>query len=611
VLQLQNIILELIAKGETLEATTVRLCREVETLLPDVWCSVLVVDGGGLLRPLAGPRLPQTYSALLDGIMIGPQVGSCGSAAFLNEAVTVTDIAADPRWVDFREAALSLGFLACWSTPICGADGAVLGTFAFYFKEKRGPTPLEEEAVRSCTFLCAIALERHQRVLERERRAYIDALTGLPNRASFDEALKGLPCGESGSWALLILDLDNLKIINDTFGHPAGDALLQAVASRVGESVSPDRVFRMGGDEFAVILRGASALANVERAARDLLEAIASPADCGGHMILPRATIGGAVLSSSDSDPKSVRQHADFALYHAKENGRGSFVLYSPGIGSTIEARVEVIREVDAALQDGRIDAFYQPIIRLDTREIVGLEALCRLRRPSGEVVSAAAFHHATSDVSVASRLTERMMAIVAADARCWLEQGIPLQHIGINIASGDFHSGTLYARLESAFGRQNVSLKHVILEVTESVYLDHRDPVVAREIKALRSYGMRIALDDFGTGFASLTHLLTMPVDIIKIDKSFVDHLTRGNAGLAIIQGLVGIARKLDIRIIAEGIESEAQAGLLADVGCQLGQGYLFSRAVPRQTATDLLSRFAQPASGRQVSTFPVANRY
>ncbi|RDJ19794.1 EAL domain-containing protein [Bosea caraganae] len=590
----------MIAKGETLEATTDRLCREIEALLPGVWCSVLRVERNGLLHPLAGPRFPDEYSTLLEGLMIGPQVGSCGSAAYLGAAITATDIATDPRWVDFKGPALALGLKACWSTPIRGAGGAILGTFAFYFKEKRGPTPREVEIVASCTALCAIALERHQRVIEHERRAYVDALTDLPNRASFDVALERLSCAEPGAWALLVVDLDNLKTINDTFGHAIGDALLQAVAARVAASMAPDRVFRMGGDEFAVILQGAEALASVERAAQRVLEALAVPAECSGHMILPRATIGGAVLSADDSDAESVRQHADFALYHAKEIGRGGFVLYWPGIGSAIKTRIEAIRDVDAALQEGRIDAFYQPIVRLDTRAIVGLEALCRLRRPSGEIVSAAAFHQATSDVSVASHLTERMMAVVASDVRSWLEQGIPLQHVGINIASADFHSGTLYSRLEAAFGRENVPLKHIILEVTESVYLGQRDPVVAREIKALRGHGLRVALDDFGTGFASLTHLLTVPVDIIKIDKSFIDRLAQGDPSLAIVEGLVDIARKLDIRVIAEGIESEIQASLLTEIGCKLGQGYLFSQAVPRQVATGLLVRFAQP-SGEQ----------
>ncbi|WP_033838935.1 sensor domain-containing phosphodiesterase [Mesorhizobium loti] len=600
----------MIAKGETLEATTIRLCREIEKLTPGVWCSVLKVERNGLLHPLAGPSFPAAYLALLDGVMIGPQVGSCGSAAYLGIAVEVQDIDADPRWVDFKKPALALGLKACWSSPICDSSGGVLGTFAFYFHEKRGPTPHEKGVVNACTSLCAIALERNQRVVERDRRAYVDALTGLSNRAGFNMALERLTCAEPGAWALLLVDLDNLKTINDTFGHSAGDAMLQAVASRLAATVAPDHVFRMGGDEYAVILQGEEALADIEAVAARILDALAIPTKCVEHMIIPRATIGGALVSIDDPDSESVRQHADFALYHAKETDRGNFVLYSSGISTTITERIEIIRDVGDALVEGRIEAFYQPILKLDTREIVGLEALCRLRTPSGEIVAASAFQDATSDVNVAYEMTERMMTIVATDLRFWLDHGIEIQHVGLNIASADFHSGTLYSRLERAFGRENVPLKHVILEVTESIYLGKGDPLVARELKALRAHGLRIALDDFGTGFASLTHLLTIPVDIIKIDQSFVSRLVQGDPSLAIVEGLIEIARKLDVRVIAEGIESEDQASLLTEIGCKLGQGHLFSSAVPRGIATGLLERFAQRPANQEHGTDQIGPR-
>lgn len=432
-------------------------------------------------------------------------------------------------------------------------------------------------------------------MLEQERRASVDALTDLPNRSGFDAALSRLSCEEPGTWALLVVDLDNLKMINDTFGHQAGDELLQSVAQRIRTSVLPDHVFRLGGDEFAIILQETGAVADLSGTASRILEAVGIVTSCSGHMIQPRATIGGAALSPGDHDAETVHRHADFALYHAKETGRGGFVRYWPGIGTAIKHRIEVIQDVDAALDEGRIEAYYQPLVRIDTGEIVGMEALCRLRKPEGNIVSAGSFHQATTDVDVAAKLTEGMLALVAADVRSWLESGIPFQHVGINISSADFHSGTLYDRIKAAFGRENVPLKHVVLEVTESVYLGQNNPVVAQEIKALRGHGLRVALDDFGTGFASLTHLLTVPVDIIKIDRSFVSQLRHGDRGMAIIEGLLSIARKLDIKVIAEGIETEEQGYLLEKIGCKLGQGYLYSAAVPRESATELLLKHAQ----------------
>jgi diguanylate cyclase (GGDEF)-like protein len=593
VLQLQNIILEKIAKGDTLASTITRLCREVEKLAPDVICSVLMVDGC-VLRPLAGPSLPADYSAALDGLELGPLVGSCGTAAFLRSEVVVTDIATDPKWAEFKHLALPLGVRACWSSPILDAEGESVGTFAFYYRTCRGPTKFEKEIVRHSVHLCAIALDRHHRVNEQERRASRDALTGLANRSAFSAALAELDRDMPGGWALLAIDLDNLKIVNDTFGHQAGDSLLRVAGERIAAEAAPDLAFRIGGDEFAVILRSEAKLRDLEGAAERILAALVEAADCAGHMIVPRATIGGAAFSAGDRVAERVRQNADFALYHAKETGRGGFVRYWPGLGTNITRRLTAIREVDAALRDDRIRPYYQPIVRLDTREIVGLEALCRMRL-GDRILCAEKFQEATKDIHVATAMTARMMKLIAADVRSWLDMGIPFQHVGINVSSADMHGGALERVLVEAFEHENVPLKHVILEVTETVYMGEPGRHVRKTVQALRRKGLRVALDDFGTGYASLTHLLSVPVDIIKIDKEFVDGLAPGVPKMAIVEGLIQIAKKLDIHVVAEGIELEDQAEQLWAAGCVLGQGYLFSHAVDAEAATALLLERAQ----------------
>ena len=587
-MRLQNVILEMIATGQTLQRTTERLCHEVETLLPDVVCSILTVDRAGMLHPLAAPSLPDGFAAAIDGLSIGPAVGSCGASAFLCAPIAVTDIDTDPRWADYRHLTAPIGLRACWSSPIPNAQGAAIGTFAFYYRDRRGPTALEQQIVTCCLHLCVIAIERQQRVIEHERRAFNDALTGLPNRAAFDAALAGLRCETAGAWALFVIDLDNLKVVNDTFGHHAGDCLLRIASERIADAALPNRTFRIGGDEYAVIVDARETLRDLDAAADAILHALSAPTECGGSVVVPRATIGGAVLSAGERTPERVRQNADFALYHAKESGRGGFVRYWAGIGTNMTRRLTAIRDVDAALRDDRIEAYYQPIVRLDTCEVIGLEALCRMRIGQ-QIIPAGAFHEATTDAHVATELTARMMSLVAADVRGWLDMGIAFQHVGINVSSADMH-GTVGRMLEAAFAAQSVPLKHVILEVTESVYMGDGDRAVQRTIEALRARGLRVALDDFGTGYASLTHLLTVPVDIIKIDKSFVDRLAIGDPSVAIVEGLISIATKLDIRVVAEGIETAEQARHLRSLGCALGQGYLFSRAVDRQATTALL---------------------
>ena len=589
-LALRNIILEMIAKGAELKATIDRLCLEIEALAPDVVCSVLTVDQDGMLHPLSARGLSEEYSAGLDGLMIDRDVGSCGSAAYLREPIVMTDIASDQRWESFRDAALPLGLRACWSTPIFGETDRIIGTFALYYREPRAPTEAERAIVDASIHLCAIALERHERVAERERRANVDLLTGLGNRSAFGIALSQLPCGKPGTWALFILDLDNLKVINDGFGHHAGDLLIQAAAQRTEHGAAPDRVFRIGGDEFAVIVRSSDALRDLDGFAARILDGLTQPLNCNGHAIVPKATIGGAVLGPGDRSAEAVRQNADFALYHAKETGRGGFVRYWPGIDTRIIHRIAAIRDVDVALREGRVEAHYQPIIHFDTREIVAMEALCRLRMANGGLLAAAAFREATADIHVASELTQRMLEIVACDLRHWRDLSIPVEHIGINVSLADFHGGQLDKQIAAALADHGLPLELLVIEVAESAYPAMRDKAVLEAIDALRRRGLQVALDDFGTAGGLLMPLLTMPVDMIKIDKVLVDRLAPEGAGAAVIGGLLHTARELNIPVIAEGVESEAQATHLARLGCRLGQGYFFSRPLDRDAATRLL---------------------
>ncbi len=586
-LEIQNVILEMVAKGNSLDTIARRLCAEIERFAPGIVCSVLTVEPGNILHTLAAPRLPASYLAGIEGLQVGPSSGACGTAAYLGEPVTILDIENDPRWGD--KSLRPPGAQACWSSPIFNSRGEVIGTFAFYYGEMRGPTTIERRLVHTCVHVCSIAIEHDRWQRDQERRAYIDALTELPNRAAFNRALSGLSCDVPGAWGIFIVDLDNLKAVNDTFGHSIGDALLKVVAKRIATLTAPDRAFRIGGDEFAVLIGSAERLEDIDATATYLLEQMAVPATCDGHSVIPRATIGGAVLSTGDMAPERVRQNADFALYHAKETGRGGFVRYWPGIGTRIIHRLSSIRDVDAALREDRIDAFYQPIVRLDTREVVGFEALARMRLGQ-QILPAAMFRDAMTDAHIATELTTRMLAIVAADARRWLAAGLSFEHIAINVSSTDFHGGQLADRIAAAFSRERVPLDRVVVEVTETVYMDRGDPLVGQTIQQIREKGLRVALDDFGTGYASLTHLLTGPVDIIKIDRSFIEHIPENVANKVIVEGLLRIATGLNIQVVAEGIETEEQLLELQANGCGLGQGYLFSHAVNRDTATKLL---------------------
>ncbi len=599
-LELQNEILEALATGSPLSRVAETLCLRAERLAPTAICTILAIDREGQLRPIAAPSLPAHYSAALDGIAIGPDVGSCGSAAFTREPVEVVDIETDFRWAAFRDFVRPLDLAACWSSPICARDGRVIATFAFYYRTRRGPTALERLIVRTCVHLCAIAFE-HSEVQERNRQlAFYDQLTGLLNLRGFNELIAGEIRLGAPAFGLLLVDIDHLKTINDTMGHLVGDVLIKAVAERLAGIGKDIVACRLGGDEFAclvILCPGHDVLAH---AASRILAAMAAPISIEGAMIVPQVTIGGVVYGIDGTDAKTLRQNADFALYHAKENDRGNYVRFDGVLRTTITRRIETIRDLDLALGDDRIEMYYQPIVRLDTAEIIGLEALARMRTPDGGIVSAQAFESALSDPKLAFRLTEKMLAQVARDMQRWMAKGIPFEHIGINLSTADFRRADIEQRISSAFAAAGVPLSHIVLEVTEAVFLDGDGRKIARALKRLRKKGMLVALDDFGTGFASLSHLLTLPVDVIKIDKSFVDRILTDPASTAIVEALIDIARKLEMKIVAEGIEDVAQAECLHALGCALGQGYLFSPPVSNVVATELLQRFAEDAGDR-----------
>jgi EAL domain-containing protein (putative c-di-GMP-specific phosphodiesterase class I) len=309
--------------------------------------------------------------------------------------------------------------------------------------------------------------------------------------------------------------------------------------------------------------------------AEKILDALKTPIDYFGHAIVRSATMGGAIVTGDNVDVESVKRDADLALYHAKEMGRGCFVLYEDGLGTSITRRLAAVRLVSEALIEGRIEPYYQPIINLASGEIVGLEALCRIIAPNGAVVPAADFHEAAADVLVASELTQRMIAKVAQHFRVWRDMNVPLCQVGINVTASDIRDGKLADHLIRAFGEIGVPLSLVGIEITESVYLNDRDEEISHQIAALRRLGISVALDDFGTGHASLTHLLTVPVDVIKIDKTFVDRMQPQNASFAIVKGVIGIASDLGIHVVAEGVETPLQATQLRNVRCPLAQGF------------------------------------
>lgn len=592
----------MIARGCSIEEAGNHICRYAEQLASGVLCSIVTVDRDGLIHPLAGSSISRSYSDALDGIKTGPGVGSCGTAAYLRVPVAVEDIFSDPLWGPYRSLADILekehGVRACWSSPIMRSDGRVLGAFGFYYKENRGPTSEERMIVAECVDLCSIVLEREEVKAENHRLAYFDTATGLGNRTNFINVVEEMAARAEDPFGILLIDIDQLGRINDTLGHAAGDKVIVQVANTVARIAGPVRTFRVDADEFAIIVE-TNAVSELPARSRDILRAVAQLSlQQGGHNLSLSVSCGGAIFRlSPPANDLTILQQANLALHHAKQTARGNFVLYTDDLAAAIFQRFDLLQTLKRALAENRIEPHYQPIIRLDTREIIGLEALCRVRTAEDAILSAGMFADALQDPSIGYLLTDRMLERVARDVKSWIKSGLPFQYVSVNVSMADFNQGGLRDRIRKAFARHDVAPGRIVVEVTESVYMDNSDRNVAAAIEGLRSDGFLVALDDFGTGYASLTHLLNFPVDIVKIDKTFVDSML-GGPGEIIIKALLDMAAGLGMRIIVEGVEIADQASLLGRLGCIFAQGYLFGRPVDRDQTTEALLLGAKSAS-------------
>ena len=424
--------------------------------------------------------------------------------------------------------------------------------------------------------------------------AFHDSLTGLPNRALFQCRLDEMASGEAAdeAFALVLLDVDEFKLINDTLGHDAGDAVLIAFAERLRLAVrATDLVARLGGDEFAVLLTGGNGPPELGSFSAKLLELLDAPCEHRGKMIACHASIG-ASLSRDGEAPSDVLKHADLALYETKASGRGGYRLYKPEMWSNMLKRGEMLSLAAVALKGDFVEPHYQPKIDLASGAIVGFEALLRCCLPDDEPQGPGIIAAAFDDANLALALSDRMVDGVIRDIVEWRAAGLAFGHVAINAALAELHRGDFAQRLLDKLARAGIPPNCVQVEVTESVLLGRGIEHVEQTFNQLAEAGVRLALDDFGTGFASLTHLKRFPIEIIKIDRSFVRDLQIDAEDGAIVDALIRLGRALGIEVVAEGIETVAQRDFLAALGCRVGQGFLFGCAVPAGQIVELLAK-------------------
>ncbi|WPL15806.1 Cyclic di-GMP phosphodiesterase Gmr [Thiorhodovibrio winogradskyi] len=721
----RNAVLERLARGAPLEEMLRAIVDYSQDIMRDAWISIHLLDAErGQLHSAISSRLPPSYLQAVEGVRIGPNVGSCGHAAYTGERTIASDLRSDPKWEGYRDLVLPLGLLACWSEPIRGRDGQVLGTFAIYLRDARAPEQADLRLIASAAELASIVIEHQQDATARraaeeraqlllnstvegifgidldgrisfanpsaarllggsgdalttdeligqdphrlfhyatadgtplprsecrilraaraahqqhvsdevfwrrdgsafpveywatptyragqiagavvtfhdisERRraereikhlAFHDSLTGLPNRALFRETLSHAHATflrQGRPFALHMLDLDHFKDVNDTLGHPVGDRLLCAVGKRITQLLrASDTLARLGGDEFALLQENIQTRDDASRLALKIIDALNQEFQIEPHRLRINTSIGILIASRDECDVDEIIGRADAALYRAKAAGRGTLAFFESELAKHLQQEMDIVSALSLALQQRRIHFHYQPQFNLADTALVGLEALMRWEHPSRGLLKPEAFFAVADKRGLLRDLANAGILAACEQARAWRDAGLDFSQIAVNLCASQLGHPDFVADTTGIFESTGVAPECLTLELTESL-LTQADAQAQQKLRELAALGVRFAVDDFGTGFSSLRHLSDLPVAKLKLDRSLVTSLPERRDAAEIVKASIALGKALHFTILAEGVETQAQADFLRAHGCDQAQGFLYAVPAPANT--------------------------
>jgi diguanylate cyclase (GGDEF)-like protein len=473
------------------------------------------------------------------------------------------------------------------------ASGRIIGSLVSSAADRLGPEDWRQDLLGAFAEQVSLALNDAS-TLEAIREASYDQLTGLANRSLFLDRLKQSLSGpEQHEVSVLFIDLDRFKAVNDTLGHGAGDELLAEVASRLRDCIrGSDTVARLGGDEFAVLMEGTKGPGPALRAAERIAAALSRPIALGGRDIFASASVGVANGKASEHESGELLRQADLAMYQAKKTGARRAVVFEPQMQEDARDRLELQGDLRRALSEGQFELVYQPLMDLPGWRPLGVETLIRWRHPERGMISPALFVPIAEDTGAVIEMGRWVLVQSCRQVAAWRRNARPDLGLNINVSARQLSDGELAKDVISTLAETGLPASALTLELTETVLMEDPEGITA-QLSELRRIGVQVGIDDFGTGYSSLSYLRRFPVDKLKIDKSFIDNIETVEEDLAIVRTVVDLARILSLETTAEGIESEAQADLLRDVGCEVGQGYFFARPLPPEEIPGFLSKY------------------
>lgn len=455
---------------------------------------------------------------------------------------------------------------------------------------------LDDPAVQGVIVNYRDITERKLMELRLQHGVLHDALTGLPNRVLLSDrlaqAIKRSQRNPQYHFAVLFLDLDHFKVINDSFGHPVGDRFLVTAASRLQSCLrSIDTCARLGGDEFVILLDDIHSLDAVVQVARRIIQQLSLPVEIDGQMLYSSVSIGIVFGSAEYNDPAEVLRDADIAMYRAKASGKSRYEVFHPAMREAAQARLALENELRRAVAQREFIVYYQPIMNISSGGLIGFEALVRWQHPTRGILTPAAFLDVAEEVGLGDAIGWQVLEHVCRQLATWqhtFSHAADLS-VSVNLSARQFMQPDLYARIVQLLTQYNIPPNCLKLELTESALMEYSQEAAA-VLARLRSYGIQIAIDDFGVGYSSLSYLIQLPIDQIKIDRNFIIQLDQAHHSQAIVSAIVNLARSLNLEVVAEGLETAEQVDRMRTVGCHYGQGYLLGYPLPAAEASRLL---------------------
>jgi diguanylate cyclase (GGDEF)-like protein len=612
----QKQVLEMLAApGDLKTEDILRHLAETVAAQNENWrCSVhLLQSDGRSLRLAASSDVSSSLGTYLENVGAAFPDAPVTQACSTGQVQSVKELSAVR--LPWSELLTASGIFSATSVPFrANASSAVAGTLTVFSAAPYGYTARELEMLETAAHLAALVIEHRLIHAELVQNAYHDALTGLPNRRAGEHAVEAAIKQASlrnESVAALWIDVNRFKRINDQYGHEAGDKVLLAVAERLRSyAMGNGTVARMGEDEFLVLLSGPSNSLDAVEISRRIGVAVAKPIQAGSALICASASIGISVYPQDCAAADTLQRNATFAMYRAKASG-GGYCAFSLAMSEEANENLEIEESLSVAIEKNYLRVVYQPLYS-QGGELTGFEALLRFKHPRLGEISPVRFIPIAEESRLIFPIGNWVLREACRQLQEWHKTGHRRVYMSVNISALQFARDDFADNVARIFTECNLAPEHLILELTESVVMEDYDLVI-RQMNLLKQCGVRIAMDDFGTGYSSLSYIQRIPIDVLKIDRSFIEHLADPEGTRPIVEAVIAMARHLGLQVIAEGVETEQQQSILQQAGCTGFQGFLFARPLPPEQAENCLTAsrntpFANPAQQHEPTRLAVA---